>query len=171
MWVYIWKAYEKNVSIGIGSASTQLKPKHLACMLPESESEVAQSCPNSLGPHGLYPIRLLHPWDFPGKNAGVDCHFLLQGIFLTQESNPGLPHCRQMLYRLSHQGSQVKWVSQSCPTLCDPMDSPWNSPIQNTGVGNCSILQGIFPTQGSNPGLPHLRLILFFFFSLFLNFT
>ena len=45
------------------------------------------------------------PWDFPGKSAGVDCHFLLQGIFLTQESNPGLLHCRQMLYRLSHQGS------------------------------------------------------------------
>ena len=49
--------------------------------------------------------KLLSPWDFPGKSAGVDCHFLLQGIFLTQESNPGLPHCRQMLYSLSHQGS------------------------------------------------------------------
>ena len=36
---------------------------------------------------------------------GVDCHFLLQGIFPTQESNPGLLHCRQMLYHLSHQGS------------------------------------------------------------------
>ena len=35
----------------------------------------------------------------------MDCHFLLQGIFLTQESNPGLPHCGQTLYRLSHQGS------------------------------------------------------------------
>ena len=41
----------------------------------------------------------------PGKSAGVDCHFLLQEIFPTQESNPGLPHCRQMLYRLSHQRS------------------------------------------------------------------
>ena len=49
----------------------------------------------------------LHPWDFPGKSAGVDCHFLLQGIFPTQESNPGLPHCRQMLYRLSHQGTVI----------------------------------------------------------------
>ena len=48
---------------------------------------------------------LLHPWDFPGKRAGVDCHFLLQGIFLAQESNLGLSHCRQMLYLLSHQGS------------------------------------------------------------------
>ena len=39
------------------------------------------------------------------SSTGVDCHFLLQGIFLTQGSNPGLPHCRQMLYSLSHQGS------------------------------------------------------------------
>ena len=38
-------------------------------------------------------------------NTGVGCHFLLQGIFPTQELNPGLPHCRQMLYCLSHQGS------------------------------------------------------------------
>ena len=43
--------------------------------------------------------------DSPSKNTGVGCHALLQGIFLTQGLNPGLPHCRQMLYRLSHQGS------------------------------------------------------------------
>ena len=43
--------------------------------------------------------------DFPGKNTGVGCHFLLQEIFLTQGLNPGLPHCRQTLYHLSHQGS------------------------------------------------------------------
>ena len=41
------------------------------------------------------PGRLLHPWDFPGKGTGVGCHFLLQGIFPTQELNPGLPHCMQ----------------------------------------------------------------------------
>ena len=39
----------------------------------------------------------LRPWDFPDKNTGVGCHFRLQGIFPTQGSNPGLPHCRQML--------------------------------------------------------------------------
>uniref|UniRef100_A0AC11E298 Cadherin like and PC-esterase domain containing 1 n=1 Tax=Ovis aries TaxID=9940 RepID=A0AC11E298_SHEEP len=43
------------------------------------------------------PIRLLCPWDFPGKSAGVDCHFLLQEIVPSQESNPGLPHCRHAL--------------------------------------------------------------------------
>ena len=53
---------------------------------------------DSLQSHGLWPIRLLCPWDFPGKSAGVDCRILLQGIFLTQGLNPGLPHCRQTLY-------------------------------------------------------------------------
>ena len=43
--------------------------------------------------------------DSPGKNTGVGCHALLQGIFPTQGSNPGLPHCRWILYCLSHQGS------------------------------------------------------------------
>ena len=54
-------------------------------------------------------------------------------------------------------------VAQSCPTLCNPMDytySHWNSPGQNTGVGSLSLLQGIFPTQGSSPGLLHCRQIL-----------
>ena len=40
---------------------------------------------DSLRPHGLQPTRLLCPWDFPGKNTGVGCHFLLQEVFLTQE--------------------------------------------------------------------------------------
>ena len=58
---------------------------------------------DSLRPRGA--TRLLRPWDFLGKSTGEGCHFLLQGIFPTQGSNPGLPHCRQTLYRLSHQGS------------------------------------------------------------------
>ena len=60
---------------------------------------------DSLRPHRLQPARLFRLWDFPGNSTGVDCHFLLQGIFPTQGSNPGLPHCRQRLYHLSHQGS------------------------------------------------------------------
>ena len=52
------------------------------------------------------PAMLLWPWDSPGKNTGKGCHSLLQGIFLTQGLNPGLWHCRQILYQLSHQGSQ-----------------------------------------------------------------
>ena len=51
--------------------------------------------------------RLLCPWDSPGKNTGMGCHFLLQGIFPTQESDPGLLHCRQILHQLSYEGSLV----------------------------------------------------------------
>ena len=63
---------------------------------------------------------------------------------------------------------KIMLVVQLCPTLCDFMDcSPagssvrGNFPGQNTGVGGLSLLQGIFPTQGSNPGLPHCRWILY----------
>ena len=51
--------------------------------------------------------------DSPGKNTGVGCHALLQGIFPTQGSNPGLLHCRQILYQLSHEGSPrvLEWVA------------------------------------------------------------
>ena len=60
---------------------------------------------SSLWPHGLQPTRLLCPWDSPAKNTGVGCHALVPGISTTQESNPGLPHCRWILYCLSHQES------------------------------------------------------------------
>ena len=52
-------------------------------------------------------------------------------------------------------------VAQLCLTLCDHMDCPWNSLGQNTGVDSLSLLQGIFPIQGSNPGLLHCRRILY----------
>ena len=71
-------------------------------------SEVAQSCPTLCDPMDCsLPGSSVHGI-FPGNGTGMDCHFLLQGIFLTQGSNLGLPHCRQMLYRLSHQGSPGK---------------------------------------------------------------
>ena len=54
--------------------------------------------------------RFLRPWDFPGKNTGVGCHFLLQEIYPTQVLNPGLPHCRQTLYDLSHQGRSKRKI-------------------------------------------------------------
>ena len=55
--------------------------------------------------------------------------------------------------------------SESCSVVSDSLRprglySPWNSPGQNIGVGSLSLLQGIFPTQGSNPGLPHCKWIL-----------
>ena len=58
--------------------------------------------------HGPYS-----PWNCPGQNTGVDSLSLLQGVFPTQGSNPGLPHCRWILYQLSHKGSPriLEWVS------------------------------------------------------------
>ena len=50
--------------------------------------------------------------EFSGKNTGVGFHFLLQEIFPTQGLNPGLPHCRQMLYHLSHQGSSQRELAK-----------------------------------------------------------
>ena len=74
-------------------------------------SEVAQSCLTLCDPMHC-SARLLHPWDSPGKNTGVCCHFLLQEISLTQGSNPSPPHCRQTLYRVSHHGSCqfIQWT-------------------------------------------------------------
>ena len=65
---------------------------------------------DSLPRYGLYPTRLLCPWDSPDKNTGVGCHALLKGIFLTQGLNPWLLcllHCRQILYLWSHLGSPM----------------------------------------------------------------
>ena len=67
-------------------------------------------CPQPLWPHRLWPIRLLHLWDCPGKNSGVGCHFLLQGVFLMWGSSLGLQHCRQILY---HSATILK-LNQGC---------------------------------------------------------
>ena len=86
----------------------------------------------------LWPHRLYSPWNSPGQNTGVGSLSLLQGIFPTQGSNPGLAHCRRILYQLSHKGSPriLEWVA-------------------------LSLLQGIFPAQESNSGLLHWRRILY----------
>ena len=92
----------------VSAPGTFLKPLALAeisCTVPSVRSIcVCQSlgCVWLLWSHGLQPTRLLCPWNSPGKNSGVGCHFLLQGIFLTQELNLGLLHCRWILYHLSH---------------------------------------------------------------------
>ena len=105
----------------------------------------------SLRPHGWVACtRLFCPWDFLGKSTGVGCYFLLQGIFPTQGSNPGLLHCRQMLYRLSHQGSHHGLYSSR------------NFPAQNTGVCSLFFSRGPSqPSQWSNLGLQHCRQMLY----------
>ena len=67
-----------------------------------SESESLWVLSDSLRPHGLYS-----PWNSLGPNTGVGSLSLLQGIFPTQGSNPGLLHCKQILYQLSHKGSSA----------------------------------------------------------------
>ena len=79
----------------------------------ESHSVVS----DCLWPHGLYS-----PWNSPGQNTGVGSGSFLQGIFPTQRSNPGLPHCRQILYQLSHKGSPriLEWVAYPFTSRTEP---------------------------------------------------
>ena len=86
-----------------------------------------------LQPHGPYS-----PWNPPGQKTGVGSLSPLQGIFPTQGSNPGLQHCKWILYQLRHKGSP-----------------------KNAGVGSLSLLQRIFLMQESNRGLLHCRWILY----------
>ena len=74
----------------------------------KSESVSCSPCPTLCDPHGPQPTRLLCRWNSPGQHTGVGCHSLCQGIFLTQGLNPGCPHCRRILYHLSHRGSWCK---------------------------------------------------------------
>ena len=70
------------------------------------ECESCSVVSNSLRPHRLYS-----PWNSPDQNTGVGSLSLLQGIFPTQGSNPGLPHCRWILYQLSHKGSPNRTIA------------------------------------------------------------
>ena len=65
----------------------------------------------------MWPARLLCPWDFPGKNTGVGCHFLLQGIFLTQGSNLHLWHWQVDYLLLSHQGDLGAFSSSTSSSI------------------------------------------------------
>ena len=125
---------------------------------------------DSLQPCGLEPARLLCPWDSPGKNTGVSCHSLLQGIARPGDGKPSLLsllHWQVGSLPLASPGKPNNALeSESGSVVSDALQphglySSWDSPGQNTGVGSCSLLQGIFPTQGLNPGLPHCRQILY----------
>ena len=102
-------------------------PKHV-------KVKVAQSCPTLCDPNGLYT-----PRNSLGQNIGVGSISLLQGIFPTQGLNPGLPHCRQTLYQLSHKGSPriLGWVAY-------PFSSRSSRPRNWTGI---SCIAGAFFTN------------------------
>ena len=91
---------------------------------------VAKSCP-TLGSHGLQPIWLHCPWDFPGKNTRMGCHSLFQGVFLTQGSNPHL----------------LRWQEDSLPT-----EAPENHTYNSSHVFNHSLIQEYFLRTFKLPG-------------------
>ena len=88
--------------------------------------------------HGMQPPRLLCPWDSPGNNAGVGCHFLLEGDLPDPGIEPRSP------------------VLQADSLLSEPPGK-----AKKAGVGSLSLLQGIFPTQELNQDLLHCRWILY----------
>ena len=99
------------------------------------ESEVHSVMSNSVWPHGLHS-----PWNSPGQNTGVDSLSLLQGIFPTQGLNPGLPHCRWILYQLSHKGNPriLEWVAY-----------PFSGDLPDTGIkpGSPALQADSLPTE------------------------
>ena len=90
---------------GGGGINQEFKISRYIKIYKLSESVSHSVVSSALQLHRLQLARVLYPWDSPGKNTGVGCHSLLQGNFPTQRSNPGLLHCRQILYGLSHKGS------------------------------------------------------------------
>ena len=102
---------------------------------------VAQSCLTLCDSMDCSPPGSYVHGDSPGKNTGMGCHALLQGIFPIQRSNLHLLHL-------------LHWQAGSLPS--DP-----SGKLKNTGMGSLSLLQGNFPTQESNHGLPHCWWILY----------
>ena len=125
----------------------------------------------------MHPRGLYSPLSSPGQNTGVGSLSLLQQILPTKGSNPGLLHCRWILYQLSHKGSPriLEWVAFPFSSRSSqPRDRTQVSCIaggflpaelqgkpKNTGVGSLYLLQQIFPIQESNQSLLHCRRILY----------
>ena len=82
---------------------------------------VTQLCLTLCDPMDCSPLGSSVLGNCPGKNTGVGCHSLLQGICLTQESNLSLPHCRKIPYHLSHQGSPNR---NKCTINATPLNHP-----------------------------------------------
>ena len=109
---------------------------------------VTQLCPTLCDPEDCSPLGSSVHRDSPGKNTGVGCHALPQGIFSTQGSNPGLPDCRRILYCLSHQGSPrtLEWVAYPF--------SRGSSPPRNQTRVSC-MAGGFFTSRATRAALPY----------------
>ena len=94
---------------------------------------------DSLQHHGLQPARILCPWDLPGKNTGVGCHFLLQRIFPTQGSNLcllQLLHCRQSLYQEATGKPPVMTTKPNVSEYSQSSVSVGSEPMESTNQGS-----------------------------------
>ena len=91
----------------LGYKSCKMVEVKVKSLIHESESESHSVVSHSLRPHGLY-----NSWNSPGQNTGVGRLSLLHGIFPTQGSNPSLPHYKQILYHLSHQGRPYMMIKK-----------------------------------------------------------
>ena len=106
---------------------------------------------DSLRSHGLYS-----PWNSPGQNTGVGSLSLLQGIFPTQGSNAGLPHCRWILYQLSHQGSPAKPVHHNY-WVCALEPGSHTSCSQSSAAREPPQWEACAPQLERSPGLSQLE--------------
>ena len=98
--------------------------------------------------------RLSYPRNSPGKNTGVGCHALLQGIFPTQGLNLGIPHCGQILYHLSHSNSGCQMLQQQ-PSLPLTPEGPTRSPGSHGPSGRAACTTAwtcgrVFSCSGSH---------------------
>ena len=94
---------------------------------------------DSSWPHGLYPTRLLWPWNSPGKNTGVGCHFLFQGLFQTEELNSSLQHWQVDSLPLTYLGSpHTLYLYLNNATLVVLLSTP----TQTSAGGHQSISPG-----------------------------
>ena len=122
---------------------------------------VARKAPPSMGfPRQEYwsGLPFPPPGDLPDHRDWSHVSCLAGGFFTTEP--PGNSNTVDVF------NASCTWLSESHSVVSDSLRphglySPWNSPGQNTGVGSLSLLQGIFPMQGSNPGLPPCRRILY----------
>ena len=123
----------------------------------KSESESCLVMSVSLQPHGLYS-----PWNSPGQNTGVGSLSLLQEIFPIQEWNPGLSHCRWILYQLSHKGSPkiLEWVVYA-------FSSRYSQPRGNQTRVSCTA--GRFFTSWATREAPDILTVILSLLSLLLT--
>ena len=131
-----WVCEKRATDLSLGIGRPLEEEDGFCCYL------VTKLCLTILWPHGLWPARLLCPCDFPGKNTGVGCHFLLHRIFPTQGSHPSLLHCRQILYH---------WPTREVLRfqLDESTSMRWkHSPRKNTFPWN--LIAGAHAVQSSN---------------------